>query len=134
VYLTKEHFWAASRRLPAEEVSLVDPHGREIGKIRMRGLSADELESYQESIARSKDGKGVSFKRAMSRLVAMCAINEDGSPFFDKHEAAKLGEAPSWMIMQLFQSACRLSGMTESDVKELAENFDETPGEHSSSD
>ena len=133
MYLTKEHFWAASRRLPAEEVSLVDPHGREIGKVRVRGLSADELESYQESIAGGASGR-ITFRKAMSRLVAMCVINEDGSPFFDKHEVAKLGEAPSWMITQLFQSACRLSGMTESDVQELAGNFDETPGEHSSSD
>lgn len=133
-YLSKDEFWATTLELPAEEVELVDPHGRKKGKIRMRGLSGAELESYQESVSRGSDGKGVSFRNATTRLVALCAINEDGSPFFGKGEHLKLADAPSWMIMQLFDSACRLSGMKESDVKELAENFDETDGEPSSSD
>lgn len=131
-YLSKEEFWAATRALPAEEVTLVDPHGKVVGKIRMRGLSGAELEAYQESVSQGS-GKGVSFKNAMSRLIVLSAINEDGSPFFTKHDHTKISDAPSWMVMQLFQSACRLSGMTESDVKELAENFGETPGEPSPS-
>lgn len=130
-YLSKDDFWSVSRELPAEEVTLVDPHGRAVGKIRMRGLSGAELERYQESVSRGGGGKGVSFRDATTRLVALCAINEDGSPFFSKHDYTKLGDAPSWMVMQLFDSACRLSGMKESDVQEMASNFDETPGEPS---
>lgn len=135
MYLDKESFWQAAKQLPAEEVTLVDPHGREVGKIRMRGLTAAELEEYQQSLQVSGKGgrPGVSYRNAMSRLVAMSAVNEDGTPFFSKTDQARLAEAPSWMLMQLFESACRLSGMTENDVKELAGNFDETPGEPSSS-
>ncbi|MBX6382160.1 MAG: hypothetical protein IRZ07_04170 [Microbispora sp.] len=136
MYLSKEEFWAASAQLPAEEVELVDPHGRSVGKIRMRGLTGAELEEYQQSlqVAGGRGGRpGVSYRNAMTRLVAMCAINEDGSPFFDKSEQVRLAQAPSWLLMQLFESAIRLSGMTEQDVKDLAGNFDETQGEPSSS-
>lgn len=133
-YLSKDEFWGASEKLPAEEVELVDPHGAAVGKIRMRGLSGSELEDYQESLRARGGGDRVSLRQAMTRLVAKCAINEDGSPFFDSvRELSRLGRAPSWMLMQLFDSATRLSGTSANAVKEAAGNFDETDDELSSS-
>lgn len=134
-YLSKDDFWAASEKLPAEEVELVDPHGKSVGKLRMRGLSGTELEDYQESLRARGGGERVSLRQAMTRLVAKCAINEDGSPFFDStRELSRLGRAPSWMVMQLFDSATRLSGTTAGAVKEAAGNFDDDLSEPSSSD
>lgn len=134
-YLSKDDFWAASEKLPAEEVELVDPHGKAVGKVRMRGLSGDELEAYQESLRARGNGERVSLRGAMTRLVAKCAINEDGSPFFDSvREQSRLGRSPSWMLMQLFDSATRLSGTTANAVKEAAGNFDDDLSEPSLSD
>ena len=134
-YLSKDAFWSASEKLPAEEVELIDPHGNSVGKLRMRGLSGEELEAYQESLRARGGGDRVSLRGAMTRLVAKCAINEDGSPFFDStREMSRLGRAPSWMVMQLFDSATRLSGTTQDAVKEAAGNFDDDPSEPSSSD
>lgn len=133
-FLSKDDFWKASEDLPGEEVELVDPHGASKGTIRMRGLSGAELEDYQESLRKQGGGERVSLRSAMTRLVILCAINEDGSPFFDKRESSKLGHAPSWMVMQMFDSATRLSGTNASAVKESIENFDDDPSEPSSSD
>jgi len=134
-YLSKDDFWSASEKLPAEAVELIDPHGKSVGKIRMRGLSGDELEAYQESLRAAGGGERVSLRGAMTRLVAKCAINEDGSPYFDsKRELARLGKSPGWMLMQMFDSATRLSGTTKEAVKEAAGNFDDDLSEPSSSD
>lgn len=135
MYLSKDEFWSASERLPAEEVELVDPHGKSVGKLRMRGLSGTELEDYQESLRARGGGERVSLRQAMTRLVAKCAINEDGSPFFDSvREMSRLGKSPSWMVMQLFDSATRLSGTSAAAVKEAAGNFDDDLSEPSSFD
>jgi hypothetical protein len=131
-YLSKDDFWAASEKLPAEEVTLVDPHGKTVGKMRMRGLDGNELEAYQDSLQARKQGERVSLRGAMTRLVAKCAINEDGSPYFDSvRELSRLGKSPSWMLMQLFDSATRLSGTTPDAVKEAAGNFDDDLSEPS---
>lgn len=133
-FLSKDDFWAASENLPGEEVELVDPHGVSKGKVRMRGLSGTELEDYQEALRRQGGGERVSLRNAMTRLVGLTAINEDGSPFFDtKRELSRLGRSPSWMLMQLFDSATRLSGTNATAVKESIENFDDDLSEPSSS-
>ena len=134
--LKKDALWSATANLPAEDVEVFDANGNVIGEIRMRGLTGSELTAYQESlvVTLSSGQRKSNARHAMAKLIVLSAINEDGSPYFDKSETVKLDEAPARFLMPLFESAQRLCGLTDDDMKQMTENFDETRNEPSSSD
>lgn len=134
--LKKDELWQITAELPAEEVEIPDANGRVAGKIRMRGLTGAELTMYQESLTiRLNSGQTrPNVKYAMAKLIVMSAINEDGSPYFERSDTKKLDDAPARILMPLFESAQRLSGLTDETFKEMTEGFDETQSEDSSSD
>jgi len=133
--LKKDDFWGISRQMPAEAVEVHDSTGKVVGEIHMRGLSGRELTEYQNSltIMLSSGQMKPNTRHAMAKLVALCAINEDGSPYFDKHEIGQLDDAPARIIIPLFESAQRLCGLTDEDFKEMTEGFGETETEVSAS-
>src|SRR5690606_31180877 len=128
--------WQITADLPAEEVEIFDSAGNVAGKIRMRGLTGTELTQYQESLqVRLSSGQvRPNTRYAMAKLIALSAINPDGSPYFDKGDIPKLDSAPARILMPLFESAQRLCGLTDDDFKEMTEGFDETETEPSNSD
>lgn len=133
--LKKDDLWQITADLPAEEVEIHDASGRVAGTIRMRGLTGTELTRYQESLTiRLSSGQTKpNTKFAMAKLIVLAAINEDGSPYFDPSDTAKLDSAPARVLMPLFESAQRLCGLTDDAFKEMTEGFDETENEPSSS-
>jgi hypothetical protein len=127
--LKKEDFWNVTRQMPAEAVEVHDANGAIVGRMHMRGLSGRELTEYQNSLTILLNSG-----QAMSKLVALCAINEDGSPYFEKHEISQLDDAPARVLIPLFESAQRLCGLTDDDFREMTEGFGETENEPSASD
>jgi len=134
--LKKDDLWQITADMPAEAVEIFDSHGKVAGVIHMRGLSGTELTRYQESLTiRLSSGQTKpNTKYAMAKLIVLSAINEDGSPYFDQSDTAKLDSAPARILMPLFESAQRLCGLTDDAFKEMTEGFDETETEPSSSD
>lgn len=134
--LKKDDLWQITANMPAESVEIFDSNGKLSGEIHMRGLSGTELTRYQESLTiRLSSGQTKpNTKYAMAKLIVLAAINEDGSPYFDQSDTAKLDSAPARVLMPLFESAQRLCGLTDEDFKEMTEGFDETENEPSSSD
>lgn len=129
--LSKDMLWQAVADLPTEDVRLVDPAGKFLGVVRLRGLTGREMERYQEA---QSSGKGdVSYKNAVIGLVMLCAVNEDGSKMFAPADRIKLSGSPSWFLMTLFESAGRLSGITENDVKEMTSDFESAQSDSDSS-
>jgi hypothetical protein len=134
--LKKDDLWQITANLPAEEVEIHDSNGKVAGVIRMRGLTGSELTSYQESLTvRLNNGQTrPNIKYAMAKLIVLSAINEDGSPYFEKSDTRKLDDAPARILMPLFESAQRLSGLTDEVFKEMTEGFEETQSDDESSD
>ena len=93
------------------------------GTVRIRGLSGTERDAYEASIDKVVNGKPVrDMRNFRARLVALAAINEDGSPLFDQNEVAALAKRSSVALSRLFDVACSLSGITDDDVKDLEGN------------
>lgn len=128
--LSRDDLWQVAADLPIEDVPLIDPTGKRVGVIRMRGLNGRELEDYQQA---QSSGKGVTYRNAVIGLVTLSAVNEDGSRMFAPSDRIKLSSAPSWMLMTLFEAASRLSGITEDDVKEMTADFDDAQSSTTSS-
>lgn len=134
--LKKDDLWQITADLPAEEVEIHDANGHVAGVIRMRGLTGTELTTYQDSLTIRLSSGAVkpNSRYAMAKLIVLSAINEDGSPYFDKADTQKLDSAPARVLMPLFESAQRLCGLTDDAFKEMTEGFDETQSEGEDSD
>ncbi|HEY2042251.1 MAG TPA: hypothetical protein VGH11_06190 [Jatrophihabitans sp.] len=93
------------------------------GTVRLRGLSGSERDAYEASLQKQVGGKQVQdLRNFRARLVALSAINEDGSPLFDQNEVAALSGRSGAALSRLFDVACRLSGITDEDVTALEGN------------
>lgn len=132
--LSKDDLWQLAADLPVEDVPLVHPVTKKsMGTVRMRGLTGEELERYQQAVS-SGNGKQVTFKGAVARLIQLSAINEDGSRYFEPSDRMKISQSPSWMLMQLFETAGKLSGVSEDDVNEMIEDFDDAQSSDAGTD
>lgn len=104
------------------------------GEIRLRGLSGFERDQFEaKSMIKVKGNKEVNHRNLRARLVAACAVNEDGSLMFDTGDVLHLGQKSAVALERLFDVARRLSGMTTADVKEMEEDLDSDQSDSSTS-
>jgi hypothetical protein len=127
--------------LSKDQILGADDHHYEVvavpewgGEVRMRSLTGTERDAYEDSLTQQVGNKQiVNAKNARAKLVAMSAVTEDGRPMFDKADVIKLGSKNSAALQRLFDAACRLSGFSEEDMKELEEGFGDAPNGASTS-
>lgn len=126
--LSKDELWQFATDLPSEEVPIRDANGKVRGTLRIRGLSGAELTDYQESLSvPTKNGRTkVNMKRAMAKLVLLCACNDDGSRYFEDSELIKIDQMPAATLMPLFESAQKLCGLSDDDMRQMTEDFPQT--------
>lgn len=130
VLLTADQILAADD-MPTEDVEV--PEWK--GTVRIRMLSGAERDRFEASIAQQK-GKSTkaNLENLRARLVAKCAIGEDGKRLFSDSQAVALGQKSAAALDRVFEAARKLNRMTDDDVAELTEDFPEEDGEPSSSD
>lgn len=123
--------------LAADDIDYEDvPVPKWGGEVRVRGLSGIERDKYEKSLIRMKNGQqepNIDF--ATARLVAWCAVDENNSRLFHgEDEVKELAAKSASALQRVFDVACRLSGLTQSDVEEMVEGFDKAPSGSSTSD
>ncbi|MGW0805273.1 hypothetical protein [Nonomuraea sp. NPDC002799] len=128
--LSKDQIWQASD-ITFEDV----PCPEWGGEVRLRGLQGNERDEFEaKSLKKGKGGqREVEIKNLRARLIAACAINEDGSPMFTSGDVLRLSQKSAVPIDRLFKVAQRLSGLADDDVEELVEDFDDAPSGSSTS-
>lgn len=95
------------------------------GKVCIKSLSGAERDAFEESILgeRKKDGsREVISKNLRAKLVALCAVDKDGSTIFTPDDVHVLGDKNARPLDRLFTEAKKLSGIAESDVEEMIKN------------
>jgi hypothetical protein len=129
--LSKDQIWQAED-ITVEDVSCPEWGG----EVRLRGLMGDERDEYEaKSLKKGKGGqREVEIRRLRARLIAACAINEDGAPMFTAGDVMRLSQKSAVPLDRLFKVAQRLSGLSDDDAEELVEDFDDGPSGSSTSD
>lgn len=64
---------------------------------------------------------------AKQRLVEITTCYEDGTPFFQRGDAARIGEQSAGIVEQLYEAAARLSAITKEDLEDIAKNSKPDP-------
>lgn len=104
------------------------------GKVRIRSLTGQEFEDWQDSLKRDKKGK-ITTESIRASLAAEVMVNEEGERLFaGTRMVVQLGKKSSAALQRIFTAAQRMNGLNDEDVEELAEGFGEAPDEPSTSD
>lgn len=134
IHLSKDDFLKADDRT-AEEVDLSDLPGYH-GSVLVRGMTGEERDRFEAStFQRRGDRVERNFHNLRARLVAWCCVDDDGKPLFDLAEVELIGKKSAAAISRIYDMAAKLSGITESDAAELAQDFGKSgePGDGSPS-
>jgi len=94
------------------------------GTVRLTGLLGFERDKFEATVV-GKTGKSMNFTNFRARLVALCIVDEDGERVFSDMDIGALGRKSAAALDRVFSVAQRLSGLSDDDVKELTEDFDE---------
>ncbi|PRX90821.1 hypothetical protein [Allonocardiopsis opalescens] len=87
------------------------------GRVKIRSLSGTERDAFEAGIA--GNGKKLRLENIRAKLVAKCAINEQGQQLFSTADTAALGRKNAAVLDRVFQACQKLSGITDEDVDEL---------------
>ena len=104
------------------------------GTVRLKSLTGAERDRFEASVVQGQGrNTTVNMQNLRAKPVAQSAIGEDGKPLFTEEDVKWLGEKSAKALNRLFNAAQSLSGLSESDVKELAGNFNAARSESSTS-
>lgn len=96
------------------------------GFVFVRNLSGAERDQYEaDSIRYNRKGEpaGANLENARSRLLVMTICDQDGDLLFTPADLEALGRKNSRPLDRLFDVSCRLSGIGEAELEELAQGF-----------
>lgn len=99
------------------------------GEVLVRGLTGRERDTFEADLLVRRGGQmEVDPRNARARLVALCVVGDDGKRLFTRDDIGALGEKSAAALNRVYEMAARLSGLGESDMKELEGNFGSAPG------
>lgn len=103
--------------------------------VRVKMLSARESDEFEASMIEIKNGQMKPNRvNARARLVQLALINEDGSKMFTRNDIKALGELPAAGLQRVFNKVSEMSNISEQDMRDMTEGFDDGPDEPSPSD
>jgi hypothetical protein len=107
----------AADDLPSEDVDVPEWGGT----VRVRGLSGKARDEYFSSMAVIRGGQvvGQDTRNTSAKLVSQCLVGDDGEPLFGPEHIDLLGAKSAAALGRVFEVAARLSGLEESDVRDL---------------
>jgi len=93
------------------------------GVVRVRGLTGAERDAFEAGVV-ERQGKQAKLNMAniRARLVALVIVDGEGKRLFNDADVAALGRKSGVALNRVFETAQRLSGITEADMSDLEKN------------
>lgn len=117
--LTRDQIMAA-QDLATERVAVPEWGG----EVLVKALTGRERDAFEASLTGDRVGRKVKIdlENIRARFVAACVVDERGQPLFYPSDVELLGEKSAAALQRVFNVGQRLSGLSDSDVEELAGN------------
>lgn len=105
------------------------------GTVRVRGLTGTERDAFEASVVQQQ-GKKTSYNltNLRARLVSLSVVDEAGKRLFSDRDVQALGRKSAAALARVYEVASRLSGISDSDMEELAKNSESGQSDDSGSD
>lgn len=94
------------------------------GSVRVRTLTGTARDQWEAALSPDKKGAKPKLENIRAGLCAASIIDESGQMVFTPADVAKLGMKSAKALDRIFDKARDLSGLSDDDVKEMAEDFD----------
>jgi hypothetical protein len=115
------------KRLTADEILAIDDRKTEDVEVpewnalvTIRSLTGHERDRLEAAMVTERGGtRSLNFNNLRAKLIAASAVDANGKLLFDQSQVEALGRKNAGALTRLFSAASRLSGYTESDVREL---------------
>lgn len=137
VFLTREAI-LQRQDIPTEEVHVPEWGGT----VLVRGMTGVQRDKFEASVIQQPQGKNgrrraadtqVNMDNLRAKLCAWCIVDPSGARVFEDADVEALGAKSSAALSRVYDVAARLSGITEADVDELAEEMVKHPFDETSS-
>jgi len=94
------------------------------GAVMVRAMSGAERDQFQRSlmVVRADGKRETTMVNLQAKLVAMCAIDEQGNLLFGADEVDHLAKKSASAIERVFTVAQRLNGLAPDDLETAAKN------------
>ena len=103
------------------------------GSVLVRGMTGRERDEFESSMLIQAAGQTArDLRNTRAKLVAKCAVDDDGARLFTDGDVTALGEKSAAALVRVFEVAARLSGLDEEDVAARERDFPEVTGSGSS--
>lgn len=104
------------------------------GSVMIRTLSGKERDRFEASLQVTRGSKTKqNYDNFRARLISLCVVNESGERTFSDADIALLGEKSVAALQRVFNACNELNGLSDADVEELTQGFDEGATEDSTS-
>lgn len=106
------------------------------GEVRIRMLTGEERDAFEASMVElKKDGSAkANRENVRARLLVLCIVNENGEQMFNRADIKLLGRKSAKALERVINRANELNGISERDIEELAEGFEDAPSDGGTSD
>lgn len=93
------------------------------GSVLVRGLTGIERDQWQSTIVQSTGRTTkVRMEQATARLVQLSIVDKEGKRLFNDNDIMALNSKSAAALNRIYDVACRLSGLTNEEVEEMAKN------------
>ena len=109
------------------------------GTVRVRGMSGVERDKFEAGLIQQPVANGrrrkpqeqqqTNMENIRAKLCSWCCVDEQGGRLFAESDVQALGGKSAAALARIFDVATRLSGITEEDVDEMAQEMVEHPFE-----
>ena len=109
------------------------------GTVRVRGMSGVERDKFEAGLIQQPVANGrrrkpqeqqhTNMENIRAKLCSWCCVDEQGGRLFAESDVQALGGKSATALARIFDVATRLSGITEEDVDEMAQEMVEHPFE-----
>jgi hypothetical protein len=105
------------------------------GEVYVKGLNGAERDKFEGSLItlRGKD-KQMNMTNIRAKLASMSICDEKGKRLFNENDVQALSQKSASELQRVFVVAQKLSGISDEDVEELAEELKKDPFDGSPSD
>lgn len=117
---------SSPKNLPRDQVDVPEFGGFVI----VQGMTGTERDAWEKSLVVLRRGvrRDINVENIRARLAVRCLVNEDGARLFEDEDAKALGNLRVDVLQRIYETAQRLSGVTDGDLEELKKSSETAAG------
>lgn len=93
------------------------------GTVRLKVMSGSERDAFEAAVVAQRGGDvTLNYTNYRAKLVARCAVDENGSRLFTDFDVDALGKKSSLALVRLAEGAATLNKLSNKDVEDLTKN------------